>query len=117
MVSERDDPAGAGNREVVLRIRAQAADEALRLTIHAHQQMVEDDYSLDDVLHALRGCRLLEDYPDDRRGPSHLVLGYTASGRPMHVVCAVTAPVLVIITVYEPKAPRWTSPTERRHPR
>jgi hypothetical protein len=99
--------------QVIERIRAQAESESIRLTLHAHQEMVEEDYTLDDLFHALRACTLLEDYPEDRRGPSCLVLDYTETRRPVHVVCTTEQRMLIIITVYEPKPPGWTSPTER----
>ena len=31
---------------------------------------------------------LVEDYPDDSRGHSCLMLGFGGGGRPIHVVCA-----------------------------
>ena len=54
--------------ETVARIHAQARGEQVRLTLHAHQEMVAEDFTLEDLLLALRGCRLLEAYPEDRRG-------------------------------------------------
>ncbi|MBI3394168.1 MAG: DUF4258 domain-containing protein [Nitrospirae bacterium] len=69
---------------------------------------------LDDVLHAIVGGKILENYPDHRRGSCCLVSGSSRQGRPLHVVCTTAQPVLVIITVYEPKTPKWMTPSQRR---
>jgi hypothetical protein len=49
---------------------------------------------------------VIEDYPDDPRGASFLLLGFTETDRPIHAVCALTD-VLVIITLYRPDPARW----------
>jgi hypothetical protein len=56
-------------------IRAKAAANSLRVTQHAQQEMVEDAFLLDDVLHALTNATMIEDYPDHRRGACCLVSG------------------------------------------
>ena len=78
--------------EIVAKIQQHATRRDLRLTLHAHQEMVEEGILLGEVLQALAGCQLLEEYPDDRRGPSCLVLGYTHEKRPIHVVCRTLSP-------------------------
>ena len=56
----------------------------------------------------------LEDYADDPRGASCLILGYSR-GRAIHVVCGWTsANILRIITVYLPKPPKWLDDRTRR---
>lgn len=95
------------------RIRQQAADETIRVTQHAAQEMVEEDVTLDDVLDALGTGEILEDYPTHRRGACCLVNGATHAGRPLHMVCTTSLPVLIIITVYEPKPPKWIAPRQR----
>jgi hypothetical protein len=58
---------------------------------------------------------VIEDYPEDTRGHSCLMLGFGREGRPIHVVCAPKAEYLVIITVYLPDRRRWmTDWTTRR---
>lgn len=51
-------------------------------------------------------AELIEDYPEDPRSPSCLILGITESGRPLHIQCTY-APNVVVITAYEPKAEEW----------
>jgi len=94
-------------------IHAQAAADNLRVTLHAHQEMVEEGVNLDEVLEACADAEVLENYPVHRRGPCCLVYGTTAAGRPLHVVCTTARSTLIIITVYEPLPPKWATPTER----
>ena len=94
-------------------IRRQAAIENALVTQHAHQEMAEEEIAFDDLLEAVATGQILENYPDHRKGACCLVNGITNAGRPLHVVCTTALPVLIIITVYEPKAPRWVSPTVR----
>ena len=106
------------NLEAVLkRIRTQATRENFRLTQHAQQEMVEEDILLDEVLQAITTGRILENYPEHRRGACCLLNGLTRKSRPLHIVCTTAQPVLIIITVYEPQPPRWVTPTQRRQDR
>lgn len=100
-------------KAILTRIRAQVAADAVLLTQHGQQEMVEEEISLDEVYQALESGAVLENYPDHRRGACCLVGGYTAGGRPLHVVCTSGRPELIVITVYEPKPPKWVTPTER----
>jgi hypothetical protein len=56
----------------------------------------------------------LENYPEHRRGACCLLSGFTHGGRRIHIVCTTARPVLIIITVYEPRPPKWVTPTRRR---
>ncbi|MDA3927170.1 MAG: DUF4258 domain-containing protein [Kiritimatiellae bacterium] len=95
------------------RLRHQAEADAVRVTEHAHQEMVEDDYSIDDVLCALSNAKVLENYPDHKRGACCLVCGQNGAGRYIHVVCSTSLKLVVIITVYEPMPPKWINPAKR----
>ena len=51
---------------------------------------------------------IIEDYPGDKYGPSCLILGFTANGRPLHVQCSYPSrPLVKIVTVYEPDPDLW----------
>ena len=95
-------------------IRMQAQEENIRITQHAQQEMAEEDITLDEVLETIFAGTILENYPEHRRGACCLVGGSTQNGRPVHIVCTSTQPVLIIITVYEPRPPKWLTPTQRR---
>jgi len=112
---ERRPPEEVTPRAVLLaQIQAQAVTETLRVTLHARDAMRDDAITLDDVLEAIATGQILEDYPEHRRGACCLLGGQTRRGRPVHLVCTSTQPVLVLITVYEPQPPKWLTPTQRR---
>jgi len=97
-------------------IRAQAASQQLRVTQHAQQEMTQEQILLDDLLVAISNAQVLENYPEHRRGACCLLYGNDEAGRPIHIVCTTAHPMLIIITVYLPKPPKWLSPTQRRQP-
>lgn len=101
------------SEEITRRLRRQAQTERVRITLHAHQEMAEEYVSLDDVLSVLRTAKLIDDYPEHKRGACCLVCGFTEGGRPLHVVCPTALSLAIIITVYEPKLPKWATPFER----
>lgn len=104
---------GAAGEAIAQRIRSLAATEQVRITQHAQQEMTEEGVRLDEVLEALSSGRVLENYPEHRRGPCCLVHGVTRKGRELHVVCTSARPVLIVITAYEPRPPKWVTPTQR----
>ena len=88
--------------------------EELRVTLHAHKEMTEQGILLSDVLRAISTGEILENYPDHRRGACCLLNGTDSGGSAIHVVCTTSGSMLIIVTVYLPLPPRWTSPTQRR---
>ena len=100
-------------KAVLEQIRAQAAVENVRMTQHAQQEAVEEDITLDDILQTVDAGEILENYPEHRRGACCLLNGFTSQGRSLHVVCTTAQPVLIVITVYEPKPPKWVTSTQR----
>jgi hypothetical protein len=98
---------------VIARLRAQAAADAIRVSLHAHQEMVEENIEYGQVQAVLANPQMLENYPDHKRGPCCLVCGQTSSGRFVHVVCTTALEVAIIVTVYEPSPPKWLTPYVR----
>jgi len=81
---------------------------AVRHTWHALNKEREISITAQDVEEALkRGFVLVEDYPDDPRGHSCLVLTWLENGRPLHIVCGLHEDTLIIITVYIPSEEEW----------
>lgn len=110
-MSERD----ASDLGTVLeQIKQQALSGGFRVTQHAQQEIVEEQITLDEVLHAIAQAEILEHYPEHRRGACCLVSGQTGQGRPLHIVCTTAQPLLILITAYEPKPPKWVTPRQRR---
>jgi hypothetical protein len=60
----------------------------------------------------LRSGEIIEEYPNDQRGESCLILGY-ADETPIHIVCGWRGEKVVIITVYIPKFPKFINPKTR----
>lgn len=86
-------------------------------SIHAQQERLEDDLDVVEIEGALVQGEMLEDYPNDQRGESCLVLGYVGAN-PIHVVVGWARKdeqekVLRIVTVYIPKLPKWDDPRTR----
>lgn len=102
------------NPEAILdRMRAQADAGALRITQHAQQEMVEEDITVNEVLRAIATAQVLENYPEHRGGPCCLLCGLGRPGYHVHIVCTTARQALIIVTVYEPKPPKWITPTQR----
>jgi hypothetical protein len=95
-------------------IKSRTAAGAFRVTQHAQQEMVEEEITLDEVVQAIRHAEILEHYPEHRCEACCLVNGFTDEGRPLHIVCTTGQQLLILITAYEPRAPKWLTPQERR---
>jgi hypothetical protein len=50
---------------------------------------------------------VIEDYPEDPRGHSCLILGLGYNDRPIHIVCAPKEDYLAVITAYVPDPSEW----------
>jgi len=76
---------------------------------HAVDQSIVRDISIAEVEEAISGGgEIIEDYPDDKYGPSCLILGFTNAGRPLHLQCSYPSRTLIkIITLYEPDMDIW----------
>jgi len=98
------------------RIRSLVKRGRYRLSMHAEQERDADRITIAELEQALSSEQLdlVEDYPEDPRGHSHLVLGFTQSQRPIHAVCGIHEGVLVIITVYRPDPRLWKESRIRR---
>jgi hypothetical protein len=61
-----------------------------------------------EVREAVAVAVVIEDYPGDKYGPSCLLLGFTATSRPLHIQCSYPSrPLVKIITLYEPDPNQW----------
>ena len=57
---------------------------------------------------------LIEDYPQDPRGHSCLMPGFSDADRVVHVVCSPKDEYLAIITAYLPDPAQWSEDFRRR---
>ena len=63
--------------------------------------------STDEVSAVIEHGEVIENYPEDARGHSCLLLGRGVKGRPLHVVCSPKEDYLAIITAYLPDENEW----------
>jgi hypothetical protein len=68
----------------------------------------------EEVRTVIEHGEVVEDYPDDSRGHSCLILGFGEDGRPIHVVCAPKDEYLAIITAYLPDPHEWAAGFRQR---
>ena len=96
-------------------IRAKAREKIL-FTLHATRQMMHPGrmISTADVRRVIFEGKIIEDYPEDARGHSCLMLGYGEDERALHVVCSPKDEYLAIITAYVPNPGQWADNFESR---
>jgi hypothetical protein len=66
-----------------------------------------------DIRVVIDGGEVIEDYPNDARGHSCLILGL-ADKRLLHVVCAPKDDFLAVITAYLPNDKEWQDGYRKR---
>jgi hypothetical protein len=88
----------------------------LLFTRHALNQILLPDriISPEEIREVIKTGDIIEDYPEDKRGHSCLVSGWTKEKRCIHAVCAPKGDYLVIITAYIPNPGDWESFKRRR---
>jgi hypothetical protein len=67
-------------------IQDKVRKEEYEISLHAEKERYAEDISINDLETAIYNGDILEDYTDDPRGPSCLILGYSKN-RPIHIVC------------------------------
>ena len=77
-------------------------------TLHAGERLIERHISVREIEEAISSdsAEVIEDYPEDLRSPSCLILGITEAGRPLHIQCT-CSPNVAVVTAYEPKPEEW----------
>jgi Domain of unknown function (DUF4258) len=93
---------------ILARVRESAAKRILFLP-HAINAMARPTplISTSEVEFVLFHGDVIEDYPEDVRGHSCLMLA-VPEGRPVHVVCSPKVEYLAVITAYLPDPARWS---------
>jgi hypothetical protein len=80
---------------------------------HAIQRSIARAITEEEVVEVLLSGEIIEAYPNDKYGPSCLILGKTRTGRPLHIQCSLP-PTVWIITLYEPDPKEWIDFRRRR---
>ena len=96
-------------------IRAKIGNWQFELSRHATNQSIIRRITMQEVREAMETSEILEDYPEDKYGPSCLILGFTKTQRPLHIQCSYPSrPFVKLITLYEPDPRRWINFKIRR---
>jgi len=70
-----------------------------------------------DIEQAVKSGNIIEDYPNDPRGASCLILGRVGN-RPLHILFArLEAEELLLVTAYEPDPGEWEDDRQTRKAR
>lgn len=95
-------------KDILLSVRQSAAKRILFLS-HALQQMNSPERLLttSEVRQVIENGEIIEDYPEDPRGHSCLLLGRGEGMRAIHVVCSPKIDYLAVITAYLPDKNFW----------
>jgi hypothetical protein len=97
----------------ILSLRFAVQQENLFFTEHAIRQMAKRDIMDGEVREAILSGDIIEEYPEDKYGPSCLIYGCTQHARPLHVQCSLP-PRVRVITVYQPDPDEWVDNRQRR---
>ena len=97
-------------------IRYKVAAGQYEYSRHAVDQTIRRRITVHEVARAITSQSvIIEDYQDDKYGPSCLVFGLTEAGRPLHIQCSYPDRLLIkIITAYEPDKDLWIDYKIRR---
>ena len=96
-------------------VRAELRGGAFEFSYHAFRRSVERNISEAEIREAGENVVVIEQYPEDKYGPTVLLLGFTESERPLHIQVSVTDSQHVrIVTLYEPDEDAWQDYARRR---
>ena len=77
-----------------------------RYTVHALQRTTERHITRLEIEQVVANAEVIEEYPQDKYGPSVLLFGETQAGRALHIHLCLP-PSVKIITAYEPDPDQW----------
>jgi len=89
-----------------IRTKVKAGDYIISFT-HTEKVRIRK-IEVEEIEQVICNGTIIEPYPDDPRGASCLVLGFTSLDRPLHVICGrLEEDEILIITAYEPDPKEW----------
>jgi Domain of unknown function (DUF4258) len=95
-------------QEMMEAIRCKIVSDEFELSKHAVDQSILRSIRVQEIRDAIANGRIIEDYPNDKYGPSCLIFGVTEAGRIIHVQCSYpTRSLIKVVTIYEPDPDRW----------
>lgn len=89
-------------------LRAKFLSDAFEFSKHAVDQTLLREISVQEIQEAIESAEVIEDYPNDKYGPSCLLFGMTKDNRPLHIQCTYpTLSIVKVITAYQPDPQKW----------
>ncbi len=93
---------------MIEQIRKKIEHGLFEFSEHGVDQSIIRRVSVQELREAIENGEVIEDYPEDKRGPSCLIFGLTLTDRPLHIHCSYPSrPLIKIITLYEPAPNLW----------
>lgn len=90
-------------------------DNRFEFSQHAVDMSIIRHISVSEIREAVLNGNIIEDYPQDKYGPSCLISGSTQSERPIHIQCSYPSrDPIKVITVYEPDPDLWIDFQKRK---
>ena len=89
-------------------IREKFAISLFEFSKHAVDQSILRRISVLEIRDAVSTGEIIEDYPNDKYGPSCLIFEITEDKRPLHIQCShPPRPLIKIVTIYETDEDLW----------
>lgn len=100
---------------MIAELRVKFSLNEFEFSKHAVDRTILREISIREIRDALHTGEIIEDYPDDKYGPSCLIYGVTRQNRPIHIQCSYPSqPIVKVITVYQPDPAQWIDYSVRR---
>jgi uncharacterized DUF497 family protein len=88
--------------KVIARVKLKVQQGKFEFSDHALDELDRDRFTIADAVKALRNGRHIETFTEDYPVPRHIIVGTTADGRYMELVCCfLSNGNLRIITIYD----------------
>ncbi|MBM3131023.1 MAG: DUF4258 domain-containing protein [Chloroflexi bacterium] len=102
-------------QDFLQQIRERVTRKQYQISAHAETEREAEGITISEIVETVLTGEILEDYPEDQRGHSCLILGFTKSERAIHSVRTIIPDNRArLITVYLPQRPKWIAPTDAR---
>jgi hypothetical protein len=69
-------------------IRSKFALGLFEFSKHAVDQSILRHIGVSELIEAIENGEIIEDYQEDKYGPSCLIVGFTKQTRPLHIQCS-----------------------------
>ncbi len=96
-------------------IQNKVSNNEYDLSEHAHTERQAEHITIKEIEKAILAGEIIENYPKDLRGESVLI-GAKLINKSLHIVCGSRDGRILIVTVYEPKLPKWVDYKTRSRP-